>query len=64
MLDYNIHITIVEIKPNEIPIILILELDYNIYNYQKYLNNEIIVHQYPQGLEQCVSQGKIIKINK
>ena len=61
--DYNIDITIVEIKPNEIPVILFLEPDYNINNYQKYLNNEIIVHQYPKGLEQCVSQGKIIKIN-
>ena len=63
MSDYNIDITIVEIKPNEIPVILFLEPDYNINNYQKYLNNEIIVHHYPQALEQCVSQGKIIKIN-
>ena len=62
MSDYNIDITIVEIKLNEIPVILFLEPDYNINNYQKYLNNEIIVHQYPQALEQCASQGKIIKI--
>ena len=63
MTDFNIDATIIEIKPNEIPVNLFLEPDYNIKNPKRYINDEIIIHQYPSEYEQCVSQGKILNIN-
>ena len=64
--NYDLDVTIVEIKPNEIPIILFLEPDYelNQNNCRTILNQELIIHQYPQGLEQCVSEGPIEGIVK
>ena len=61
---YGLDVTIVEIKPNEIPIILFLEPDYEINerNCRKIINKELIIHQYPRGLEQCISEGPIIEI--
>ena len=61
---YDLDITIVEIKPNEIPIILFLEPDYEINgsNCRKIINKELIIHQYPKGLEQCSSEGPVIEI--
>ena len=62
MTNFDLDITIVEIKPNEIPIILFLEPDYeNIKKINYYLNKDIIIHQYPLGLEQCISEGHITK---
>ena len=63
MTDFNIDVTLIEIKPNEIPVNLFLEPDYNIKNPKRYINDEIIIHQYPSGYDQCVSQGKILNIN-
>jgi len=61
--NFGLDITIVEIKNNEIPIILFLEPDYeNINDINSFLNKNIIIHQYPLGLEQCISEGHIIKI--
>ena len=40
--DFNIDVTIVEIKPDEIPVILFLEPDYNINNYKNYEKSDII----------------------
>ena len=58
--NFDLDITIVEIKNNEIPIILFLEPDYdNIKNINSYLNKDIIIHQFPLGLEQCISEGRI-----
>jgi hypothetical protein len=62
MSDFNIDVTLIEIKADEIPAILFLEPDYDNKNYKRYINSEIIIHQFPRGFEQCVSQGKIINI--
>ena len=63
--DYNVDITIVELKENEIPNQYFLEPDYNmIGNYKQYLKKQIIIHQYPKGREQCFSEGNIIYIDE
>ena len=63
--SYNVDITIIELKENEVPVQYFMEPDYNIINnYDYYLNKKIIIHQFPYGNEQCFSEGKIFKINK
>ena len=63
--NLNLDITLIEVVPEqEISVIFFLEPDYKSLNgYQQYLNEEIIIHQYPVGLEQCNSEGKIVKID-
>ena len=64
--DFELDISLIEVIPEqEISVIFFLEPDYKSINgFHQYLNKEIIVHQYPRGLEQCNSEGKIISINK
>lgn len=62
--DYDLDITIVEMKQGEIPNILFLEPDYSLneYNKKQLFGKKIIIHQYPLGLEQSESEGRIVKI--
>lgn len=62
---FDLDITLIEVIPDqEISVIFFLEPDYKSLNgFHQYLNEEIIIHQYPIGLEQCNSEGKIININ-
>ena len=63
--SYNVDITIIELKENEVPIQYFLEPDYNMSdNYEQYIGKKIIIHQFPKGLEQCFSEGKISGISK
>ena len=63
--DFELDISLIEVIPEkEIPVIFFLEPDYKSLNgFHQYMNEEIIIHQYPKGLEQCNSEGKIININ-
>ena len=62
---YNVDITIIELKENEVPTQYFLEPDYNMLdNYEQYIGKEIIIHQFPKGREQCFSEGNISGINK
>ena len=64
--DYNVDITIIEIKKEDnISWAYFLEPDYGILNgFDKYLKEKIIIHQYPLANEQCYSEGNITDIIK
>ena len=69
----NVDITIIQIKQNEIPSQYFIEPDYNFYNNilldEQFLKvkdstkTDIIIHQFPLGLEQSYSKGNIFEIN-
>lgn len=63
--DYNVDITIIEIKKNEVPYQYFLEPDYNVIgNYNQYSKKKIIIHQFPIGREQCFSEGNILYVKE
>lgn len=64
--DYNVDITIVEIKKeDDISWVYFLEPDYDILNdFDKCVKKKIIIHQYPLAKEQCYSEGNITNIIK
>ena len=64
--DYNVDITIIEIKKEDnISWVYFLEPDYDILNdFDKCLKKKIIIHQYPLAKEQCYSEGNITNIIK
>ena len=64
--DYNVDITIIEIKKEDnISWVYFLEPNYNILNdFDKCLKKKIIIHQYPLAKEQCYSEGNITNIIK